>query len=101
MRKLNKKEKLIILDWFLLEKQASQLKKQAEFLKKDVDYIIEEAGLKEKINIELKDQMPFYLMKSESIVFDSTKFRTEKPKLYEQYKTKTQSKLLKDYLWNS
>jgi hypothetical protein len=98
MRKLNKKEKLIILDWFLLEKQASQLKKQAEFLKKDVDYIIEEAGLKEKINIELKDKAPFYLMKSESIVFDSTKFRNEKPKLYEQYKTKTQSKLLKDYL---
>jgi hypothetical protein len=98
MRKLTKKEKLIILDWFLLEKKASQIKEQAKLLKESVDEIMKDADLKEKINIDLEDQMPFYLMKSESIVFDSTKFRTDKPKLYEQYKTKAQSKLLKDYL---
>ncbi len=98
MKKLNKKENLIILDWFLLEKQIRQLKEQAKFLKQDVDFILEEAGLKEKININLEDQAPFYLMKSESIVFDSAKFREEKPRLYNRYKTKVQSKLLKGYL---
>jgi hypothetical protein len=54
MRKLTKKEKLIILDWFLLEKKASQIKEQAKLLKESVDEIMKDADLKEKINIILK-----------------------------------------------
>ena len=64
------------------EKALKELKEKEELLKESIKSEMEEKGI---IKIENEDLSISYIAPTDRITFDSTRFKKENPKIYDEY----------------